>query len=75
MAERAFTMIREMVAAAREEGSVVDIGEVVTTVLLAFPDLDLTREDLTLAVANEASSKGVPVFFSGRREDGAGAPE
>ena len=62
--ERAFTMIREMVAAAKAEGTYVDAADVVSTVILAFPDLDLSREDLTLAVGNEASTKGVVVYFS-----------
>lgn len=70
MAERAFTMIREIIGQAEADGDVVDVGDIVTNVLLAFPDLDLGREDLTVAVTNEASARGLPVYFSG--EAGAG---
>lgn len=75
MAERAFTMIREIIAEAEAEGGIVDVAEIVTNVLLSYPDLDLTREDLVLAVANEASARGLPIFFNRADDTGAGIPE
>lgn len=64
MAERVFAMIREIVADAARAGEMVSTADVVSTLLATYPDLDLSEEELTIAVAHEASAKGVAVYFS-----------